>query len=419
MKKLVFTFAMFMVLLAIVGLSWSVGRATAQSSTSRADAPLGNGFTYQGFLHKNGAAITASCDFQFSLWDQEIGGSQVGALQLIEGVPVIGGRFTSVLNSDGQMLARPFTGKARYLKVAVRCPGDDLSFTILSPRQNLTAAPYAHSLRPGAIISGTTNANEGALNVRGNYDGLHVSGADDGIYITATGGHALNIGAPQDNGVFIRNAVNGIEMDQISSNGVYLNGVQENGLHVISAGSNGVQIDSYGNIGIQVKGGITSTNRFTNTTYAASFLGDVDIQGNLTCSGGSGCSKRSLAVNGDANPLRVGDVVAIAGIVPAENGEMLIQVRKATSGDTIYGVVSGSAEAHSDTLIETTNVTPANGLLFIVTDGMAQVNAAQLGTAQIGRKIALANSRSNEILGIALETEAARDGLIWVLVDPQ
>lgn len=412
MKKIVTIGAMFVVLFAVAGLSWSVGQATTQNNGSRADAPLGNGFTYQGYLHKNGAAMTAYCDFQFSLWDQLAGGIQVGALQELTGVLVEEGRFTALLNNGGQMIAKPFTGKARYLKVAVRCPGDGAAFTELSPRQNLTAAPYAHSLRPGAIISGTTNFNEGALNVAGNFDGMHVSGADDGIYITSSGGHALNIGAPQDNGVYIRSAVNGIEMNQIASNGVYLNGVQENGLHVVSAGNNGVQVDAFGNIGIQVKGGVTET-----ALFAASFLGDVDIQGDLSCSGG--CARQSVAVNGGDSALAVGDVVAIAGIVPAESGEMLIRVRKATAGDALYGVVAGSAEAHQDTLITTNNATPVGELLFVVTEGMAQVDAGQVGSAEVGHKITLANSRDNNSLGIALEADAARDGLIWVLVDPQ
>ncbi len=413
MKKIVLTCTLLVVLFAVAGLSWSVGQATAQNGSIRADAPLGNGFTYQGFLHKNGSAITASCDFQFTLWDEPVSGTQIGALQQVDGVSVVGGRFTTILNSTSQMMAKPFTGKARFLKVAVRCPGDGAGFTTLSPRQNLTAAPYAHSLRPGAIISGTTNVNEGALNVAGNYDGMRVSGADNGIYITSTGGHALNIGSPQDDGVFIRRAVNGIEMDQISSNGVYLNGVQENGLHVVSAGNNGVQVDSYGNIGIQVKGGVTET-----ALFAASFLGDIDIQGALNCSQVN-CGIHARAVNGDAAALNVGDVVSIVGVEAAANGDMLIQVRKATAGDTIYGVVSGSAEIRQDALIRTADATPSGALLFVVTEGMAQVDATQLGSAQIGNKVGLADSRGNGSLGIALETDASRDGLIWVLVDPQ
>jgi hypothetical protein len=414
MKKLLYTCVLLMVLFAVAGLSWSVGQATAQDGSSRADAPLGSGFTYQGFLHKNGTAVTASCDFQFSLWDQLAGGLQVGAIQQVDGVAVVGGRFTTILNSSNQMIARPFTGKARFLKVAVRCPGDGTAFTALSPRQTLTAAPYAHSLRPGAIINGTSaNANEGMLNITGNYDGIRINAADDGIYIDSTGGHAVNIGAPQDNGVNIRQAVNGIEMNQISSNGIYLNGVQENGLHVISAGNNGVQVDAFGNIGIQVKGGVAET-----ALYAASFLGDVDIQGALTCSQAN-CGIATRAANGSDGLLEIGDVVAIAGVEADSNGEMLIQVRRATAGDTIYGVVSGSAERRDDLLIKTDAPTPAGSLLYVVTEGMAQVDATQLGSAEVGQKVGLSNAGESNTLGIALEAAATRDGLIWVMVDPQ
>lgn len=37
----------------------------------------------------------------------------------------------------------------------MRCPPGSGSHTTLSPRQGLTAAPYALSLRPGAIVSDT------------------------------------------------------------------------------------------------------------------------------------------------------------------------------------------------------------------------------------------------------------------------
>src|SRR5205823_1688788 len=48
-----------------------------------------------------------------------------------------------------------FQGSARWLELAVRPTGGG-TFTTLSPRQALTAAPYALSLKPGAIITDTS-----------------------------------------------------------------------------------------------------------------------------------------------------------------------------------------------------------------------------------------------------------------------
>jgi len=48
-----------------------------------------------------------------------------------------------------------FTGDARWLEIAVDCGS---GATALGPRQELTAAPYALGLRPGAVISGTNTS---------------------------------------------------------------------------------------------------------------------------------------------------------------------------------------------------------------------------------------------------------------------
>lgn len=62
---------------------------------------------------------------------------------------IVNGLFTVALNFGQQ-----FTGDARWrYGTAVKCPGDG-SFTALSPRQALTAAPYALSVQPGAHIDG-------------------------------------------------------------------------------------------------------------------------------------------------------------------------------------------------------------------------------------------------------------------------
>jgi hypothetical protein len=47
-----------------------------------------------------------------------------------------------------------FSGEARWLQIAVRCPAGSGTYTTLAPRQALTATPYALSLRPGAQVVG-------------------------------------------------------------------------------------------------------------------------------------------------------------------------------------------------------------------------------------------------------------------------
>ena len=124
--------------------------ATAGDSANPASpqAVLGSAFTYQGQLKNANGPVTDQCDMQFSLWDSDGNSTgQVGFTQT-EVVGVRNGLFT-VTDLD---FGDAFTGEARWLQVAVRCPTGSGSYTTLSPRQELTAVPYALSLRPGAQI---------------------------------------------------------------------------------------------------------------------------------------------------------------------------------------------------------------------------------------------------------------------------
>jgi hypothetical protein len=105
-------------------------------------------------LQRNGAAYNGTCDFQFSLWDAASAGTQKVGPQSINGVSVVNGLFTVMLDLQetspiGEVLG--FGGEARWLATSVQCSGDG-GFTPLDPRQPITAAPYALSLRPGATI---------------------------------------------------------------------------------------------------------------------------------------------------------------------------------------------------------------------------------------------------------------------------
>ena len=107
--------------------------------------PLSYLFTYQGQLQQSGSAVNGTCDFQFSLWDAAgsgsppAGGNQIGSTQAAGGWPVTDGLFTLPLGFGFDA----FTGVARWLQIAVRCPDGSGPYTTLSPRQALTAAPYA------------------------------------------------------------------------------------------------------------------------------------------------------------------------------------------------------------------------------------------------------------------------------------
>jgi len=114
-------------------------------------APLGTQFTYQGRVRFGDQSLTDSCNFKFSLWDAvgsgcpPTGGTQIGSTLLFDGgvghsptVNVRVGLFTVELDFG----AGAFNGNARWLEMAIQCPGD-VAYTTLCPRQSLPAAPNA------------------------------------------------------------------------------------------------------------------------------------------------------------------------------------------------------------------------------------------------------------------------------------
>ncbi len=153
------TFNILLVLgfaLLLVGVAVGVSRARVQASViqkpSGPQASVDTAFTYQGRLtdSSSGDAVAGPCDFQFGLYDAATGGSSVGSLQTITNKSLNNGYFSVELDFGDSA----FQGDARYLQIGVRCPAGSGSYTSLGGRVALTAAPYAHSLRPGAKVSG-------------------------------------------------------------------------------------------------------------------------------------------------------------------------------------------------------------------------------------------------------------------------
>ena len=151
----------------------------AIATTARA-APVGTAFTYQGELVKNGSPYQGSADFVFRLFNVASGTGQVGSDVTVTGVTVpAGGLFT--VNLD---FGAVFNGTALWLEVQVRTP-PDASYTTLTPRQSLTAAPFALYSLSGTANQWISDAN-----------GIEYGGSV-GIGTASTGGIRLFVSAPE------------------------------------------------------------------------------------------------------------------------------------------------------------------------------------------------------------------------------
>jgi hypothetical protein len=128
-------------------------------------------FTYQGRLNVNTGLANGSYDLRFAVFDAATNGVQQGNTLTNLAVPVSNGSFTVALNFGNQ-----FNGADRWLEISVRTNGAS-AFALLSPRQALTATPYAVR----AASAGT------AGNVSGSFTG-DVTGTQSATVISAVGG---------------------------------------------------------------------------------------------------------------------------------------------------------------------------------------------------------------------------------------
>ncbi|MFT4588139.1 MAG: hypothetical protein ACI8QF_002239 [Limisphaerales bacterium] len=126
-------------------------------------------FTYQGQLSSEGAPATGDFDFQFTIYDAASDGASLAGPLSASAVPVTNGVFTVTLNPG----AGVFTGAERWLEIAVRANGSPSAHTILMPRQQFAAAPYAMfalatapqpvNLPSGVSISSASASDTGLL----------------------------------------------------------------------------------------------------------------------------------------------------------------------------------------------------------------------------------------------------------------
>lgn len=144
----------------------------------------GTAFTYQGRLTNKGQAADGRHDLQFSVYDHESEGRVIGRPITVGDTPVSNGLFTVTLDFGKEI----FTGPVRWLEVVV-------DGTVLSPRQKLSATPYAITAGnltgpvPSSNLVGTypglVNFNNTANNFGGNFTGN--GGALSNLSLTALG----------------------------------------------------------------------------------------------------------------------------------------------------------------------------------------------------------------------------------------
>jgi len=225
-----------------------------------------------------------AADLRFTLWDAESEGTQVGSANTYEEADFDQGRFTVLLDFGAEM----FNGQARWLQVAVRVPpGEGHSYTTLSPRQELTPAPYALALPGIRTVQHTTSPN-------------------------VVGGHSNNTVAPDVWGAVIAGGGDAGLPNEVTANLGAIGGGQANRV----SGDGGV-----------VGGGFTNEAGESSATVAGGYGNLAD--GNYACVGGGWSNSAA----------------AYAATVAGGYYNQVIE-----TGGTVGGGQFNSATAHSSTV---------------------------------------------------------------------
>ena len=154
-------------------------------------AAQGTAFTYQGQLKENGSPANGNYDLTFAIFDDANSGSQVGVTITSAPTAVSNGLFTVTLDFGPGI----FPGSARWLETSVRTNGSVGSYSTLSPRQPLTASPYA--ITAGSV----TGPINGSSIVNGSITGAQLANGAVGANQLATGAAAANLGSAGQSGV--------------------------------------------------------------------------------------------------------------------------------------------------------------------------------------------------------------------------
>ena len=126
---------------------------------------------FQGvLLDDTSQLVNGTVDFNFALYDESIGGTQLWA-ESQNVVPVNGGVYTVALGSVTPITTSILTGNAVYLEVTV--DGD-----IISPRQRLLAVPYALEAEDALNVTGVPGMFIQQLYQHINYDGQSLPNDD-------------------------------------------------------------------------------------------------------------------------------------------------------------------------------------------------------------------------------------------------
>lgn len=281
-------------------------------------------FTYQGELRLSSGPASGNHDMQFRLFNAASGGVQIGATVTVSNVVVSGGLFAVPLDFG----LVQFAGERQWLEVQIR-PAGSGSYETLSPRSEVTAAPYAWSAAVALANAVTTTSivdgSIGMTDIDASQVQRRISGTcPSGQYvrIVAQDG-SVNCGVDADSGGTVTSIATG-------------------------AGLTGGPITSSGTIAIAPGGvGATEINtaqvqrRVSGTCPSGQYVRIVAPDGTVTCGtdADSGGTVTSIATGAG---LTGGPIIGSGTITVAPGGIGTIEINDSQVQRRVTGTCTGS-----------------------------------------------------------------------------
>lgn len=293
-----------------------------------------------------------------------------------------------------------------------------------------------------------TAGNPSSAPFSGESNGFEVAGAEgSGLYVGRADGYGVYIASAGLAGVNIHNTDRGVQTSNSTTAG-FTSLADGTGFAAGSPDLDGLAVQDAGRYGVYVMSADGDGVNSDGNLYGGYFWGNIYVDGNCV-----GCLQANFAVNAGDRPLQPGDVVSVEGVISTgfDAGAELWQAAPAQPGQAVAGVVAGRAElvtvdghrpAESGRrLVPREGVAQPGEYVTVVYSGPMQVRVAPgegalaagarltaaangqvrpLGVLQVqlaGGAGTASMSEDAPIVGVALD--APKDGLVWVLVNPQ
>ncbi|MDQ6654477.1 MAG: hypothetical protein M3176_02400 [Chloroflexota bacterium] len=360
-------------------------------------------FTFQGKLNDNGTAASGNYDMQLKLYDTAtVGtGTQVGTTVTFPAVAVTDGIFTV----QPDFTANAFPGPDRFVEVGVKPAGSGNPFTILSPRQPITPAPYAmHSLSAVSANSATnatnaanaTNATNAAnatnamnaMNAATANNATQLGGVPASQYVQTNDGRLSDARAPLPGSP---NYIQNTTTQEAGSFNISLNGTVGGTLSA-NAVNSATQFNIAG-------GRVLGVSAVAENTYAGLLAGNLNTGGNNSFIGAQAGVSNTTGANNSFIGTRAGFLSTSTG-----NNSFVgtfAGYHNAGSDNTFVGYDAGDANTtgRSNTLLGSGTSLSANDLF----------NATAIGAGAIASQSnSLILGNNNVFVGIGTATPNTR-----------